>query len=714
MAHRLSLRRLATALCLCGLLVPAPSSAQYAAVWVSGSGSWLAKKPGDWVIVDFSNPWQFFPDNNGQRYFFATIPNGSVALNVDVIPGDNGVPISFLGVEVSTLALGQGAELTLQNQATLSIDGVSQIGGLLHNDGLIRLTGTSALSFPFLMPITGSGEIVMASEGSFLSGLAGVLTHSSSHTISGFGQITVATLLNQGRVLADTPGKALKLTGGYLDNSGLLRAGSRVAGEPGGELRIKAVIGMANSGEAIADNGFLKIEGRTLANSGLVEAQALGSVVLQDLDISNSGGVLRVLSGGAFAFNGSNIVRGGILVAEPGSLLWVASGRTELRGAIGLTGLLSADGGTLNFHDADITMPQGRIGLAAGTVATTSGTSNSFHGGTWQGSGRLNVVTASFWDGVASPITLDGTTVDLHNNTHRVAGSLVNNGRIALRADTGFNQELRLLLQASTAMTGNGELVFAASNGGQTAIRAADASFKLTNGPQHRIVGSPGVSAAIHPDLVNQGVVDSAGATLQLWSAQVDNTGTLRSSGGQLQLTRGGGTFIANAGGRIESLPGGSVLFASPSITVAGGTLAGGGEFRNGGSLFLDGASLGAINVEAGTTLTSQNATLTLAGSFVNDGTLRILDGTNWLSGPVRLQISGIVDVDGSGRLLVGGGDESVITKASGNALLRLGAGQTLITANSSARLEVDLVNQGRVESRGANTSLYAPVASIR
>jgi hypothetical protein len=716
MAHRLSPRRSAVALALAGLLAATPpASAQFPAVWIGGSGSWLAKKPGDWAFVDFTSPWQFFPDNNGTKYFFVTIPNGSVALNVDVIPGDNGVPLNFLGVEVSTLALAQGAELTLQNQATLSIDGISQVGGLLHNDGLIRLTGTSALSLPFVMPITGGGEIVMASDNSFISGIVGVLTHSSSHTISGFGQITVATLFNQGQVMADTPGKALKFTGGHLDNSGLLRAGNRVAGDPGGELRINALVSMKNSGQAIAENGFLKIEGRTLDNSGLVEAQLLGTVVLQDLDVSNGGGLLRVRTGGAFFFNGSNIVRGGTLEAEPGSLLHVASGRTELRGGIALTGLLSAHGGTLNFHDAALAMPLGRIHLAAGTVATTSGSNNSFSGGHWTGSGRLHVTTHSSWDGLASPILLDGPTIELHKATHRVAGSLVNHGRIALLNDSGFNTELQLLLQAPTAFTGHGELVFAASGGGPIVVRAADASFKLTHGPQHRITGATGVNASLQADLVNQGLVDSAGAALQMWSARIDNTGTLRSSAGQLQFTRGGGSFIANAGGRIESIVSGSVLFGSPSNTLAGGTLAGAGEFRNAGHLWLDGTSLGPIQLEAGTTLTNQNATLTLAGRLVNDGTLAVLDATPWLSGQVRLQVHGTVDVDGSGRLLIAGGDENVVTPASGDALLRLGSAQTLTTAaNGRATLQVDLVNQGRVEARGATAGLAAPVASIR
>ena len=693
-------------------------SAQFPAVWVGGSGAWLAKKPGDWLMIpDFTSPWQFFPDNNGTRYYFATIPNGHVQLNVGVIPGNNGVPLSFLGVEVSTLALGKGAELTLQNQATLTIEGISKIGGLLHSDGLIRLSGTSMLDFPLIMPITGGGEIVLASEQSFLSGLLGMLTHSSDHTISGFGQISVASLFNQGRLLADTPGKALKFLGGHLDNSGLLRAGARVeaSGEAGGELRIKPIISMKNSGEVVAENGFVKIESSTLANSGLIEARALGTVSLQDLDIDNGGGRLRVRSGGAMALNGSNTIKSGLLEAEPGSMIWVASGVTELRSGIGLTGLLKAEGGSLHFRDADISMPQGRIELAAGVNATTGGSSNTFRGGTWQGSGRLSVTTASFWDGVTGAITIDGPQIDLFNNTHRIAGSVINNRRIALRNTTGFNQELRLILQANTDLTGNGELLFAESNGGPKTISAASSDLRLRNGPQHRILGSSGNSGAITADLVNEGLLDSAGATFQLWSANIANTSILRSSGGQLQLTRGAGTLIANAGGRIESAPGGSILFGTNAIRIVGGTLAGGGEFRNGGHLWLDGASAGALTFEAGTTLNTQNAFMHLVGSFVNDGKLELRDATNWTSGNGVWWVHGPVTVNGSGKLLIAQGNENVIDKAGSGALLTIGSGQTLTTAaNTSGTVKVDLNNQGRVEARGVNSSLLAPVGSIR
>ncbi len=43
-----------------------------------------------------------------------------------------------------------------------------------------------------------------------------------------------------------------------------------------------------------------------------------------------------------------------------------AGGVTELRSGIGLSGLLKADGGSLLFRDADVSMTQGRIELAAG------------------------------------------------------------------------------------------------------------------------------------------------------------------------------------------------------------------------------------------------------------------------------------------------------------------------------------------------------------
>jgi hypothetical protein len=69
--------------------------------------------------------------------------------------------------------------------------------------------------------------------------------------------------------------------------------------------------------------------------------------------------------------------------------------------------------------------------------------------------------------------------------------------------------------------------------------------------------------------------------------------------------------------------------------------------------------------------------------------------------------INGRVDVTGNGRLLIAAGNENVVMPGSSDALLALGPQQTLTTAAGSAGVVLlNLLNEGRVEARGANATL--------
>ncbi|MBL8384216.1 MAG: hypothetical protein JNM90_14140 [Burkholderiales bacterium] len=713
--RRPAVRRCTFLLAFCCSLLAAPhAAAQFIATWIGGSGAWLAKTPGDWAIASFNSLWQYFPDNTFGEYFFTVVPSGHVHLDIDLIPGENGVPLSILGVSVSTLSLSGGAQLSLHNQAALSIQGISLAGGVLTNDGQITLNGSSALDFPLIMPINGSGRIVMASESSFLGGLAGVLTHSSAHTISGFGTVSVASLINQGTLIADTPGKALRFTGLALDNSGVLRAGGASPGAPGGELRLQPLASFDNSGTIVAENGMVKLDGGSLGNSGLIEARNQGLVSVQGVALDNGGGTLRVRAGGALVTGGDTTITGGQLEAEAGSFIAVGSGQTELRGSLSLTGMLRLDGGTLRFAGAQLSMPQGEVHLAAGMTATAAGTSNTFRGGVWSGAGVLAVVAPSVWDASGGVSFAAGLTVDLFRASHRVAGTFTNDAAIRLRNNSGFNQALQLVLDADTRLAGSGTLRFAESNGPNEIVSAVGA--RLENGPQHALLAQAGSTGTVVADLWNDGLIDAAGGTLNLWSARIDNAGIIRAGGGGTILFNRpfGAAVIDNHLGRIESLPGALLQFSGTTNTVIGGTLAGGGTLLNIGTLILDGASQGAVTIEAGARLTTSNAPVTLSGTLVNQGVLNLHDGTPWLSGPARLQIAGPVRIDGSGRIELTGYDEIRVEAANAQGVLEIGSAQTLTTAaGASGALTLPLSNQGRVEARGAGSVLQALTTSI-
>jgi hypothetical protein len=212
--------------------------------WIGGNGNWLALQPGDWAIVDFSSPWKFFPDNDGSDYFFVLIPNGHVHLDEGVVPGELGVPLPFLGVEVSTLALAGGGELSIGGSGSLTVNGIEGVGSLITNQGRITLDGAGSLAAPFAMSILGAGEIALGSDDAVITGL-GVITHDEAHTLSGFGNVASSVFINDGTVLADLPTRALRFTGLQLVNGGSMRAAQpcggrgrrRTAARAAGELR---------------------------------------------------------------------------------------------------------------------------------------------------------------------------------------------------------------------------------------------------------------------------------------------------------------------------------------------------------------------------------------------------------------------------------------------------------------------------------------------
>ncbi|MGE0860091.1 MAG: hypothetical protein AB7P42_13375, partial [Gammaproteobacteria bacterium] len=691
------------------LATPAARAVPFPATWVGGTGDWLALEPGAWAIVDFSSPWKFFPDNDGSDYFLVFIPNGHVHLDEGVVPGELGVPVPFLGVEVSTLALGTNAELTISGSGSLTVNGIEGVGSLITNQGRITLDGTGSLAAPFAMTILGGGEIALESDQALLTGL-GIITHDAAHTLSGFGNVASSVFVNEGLVIADIPTRALRFTGLEVLNGGTLRAGGRVAGEAGGELRLESLVSLVNDGDVIAENGLVKIESTDIDNGGDIGARPLGTVIFEDVEVDNHGR-LFVDAGGAFQLRGDNLVDGGALDAAPGARFSVQNGRTELTGAVTLTGELAADGGTLRFRNVDLAMQDGSVHLAAGTLADAQ-VGNTFHGGRWTGSGRLNVLANSTWDGTPS-MAIDDTTIALATALHRWRGSFVNDGTIALE-ETSFNSTLRFMLDGPTRFDGTGRV--RVTLGDANRFEAGTDDARLINGPSHTLAVAAGAAGTVDVGLDNEGFVEVVGAGASLLVQRgVKNTGVMSAAGGgtlRFSSPLAAGLVIDNTGGRIEALADGAVLFGdghplSSPTTLRGGTLSGPGELRGLNAMVLDGLTAGAITLEDGATLVRAGGTTTAFGTLVNDGVLKLEDTTGFLGGASRLAVSGAWHVDGSGEILLSDNTETLIDGTDATALLLLGAGQRLHTAaNTFGSVNVALENHGAVIGEGANSTL--------
>lgn len=76
--------------------------------------------------------------------------------------------------------------------------------------------------------------------------------------------------------------------------------------------------------------------------------------------------------------------------------------------------------------------------------------------------------------------------------------------------------------------------------------------------------------------------------------------------------------------------------------------------------------------------------------------------------------INGRVDLLGTGRLVMAAGNENIVLPGTADALLAVGAQQTLTTAaNSAGVVRASLLNLGHVEARGANATLDLKLTAL-
>ncbi len=249
-------------------------------------------------------------------------------------------------------------------------------------------------------------------------------------------------------------------------------------------------------------------------------------------------------------------------------------------------GTFNRSGGTVNLtgtfdNSADLLLDAttGSWNLKGGTIL----------GGTVTGTGGSELVFTN------SGGWLDGVTMDSGMNLTatssfvRILSGLVLNGSASL--GNGANIEFRG--GGENPFTGSGEVIFASGTGsisvvGGTTLRIAS-TITIRGGTGN--VGSSGGG------LINQGTIDSdAAGRITVRGSNWDNQGTLRASGGDLQLQgtwTNNGTMDARAGVGVTALNG---FTQSPSGTF---TVEVAGAGNNGLVAVTGGASLaGTLSID--------------------------------------------------------------------------------------------------------------------
>jgi hypothetical protein len=316
-------------------------------------------------------------------------------------------------------------------------------------------------------------------------------------------------------------------------------------------------------------------------------------------------------------------------------------GALTVGGTLTLAGVLDAAGGVTAIAGGVVSLVGGEID---DTLISGPGTFQTAA----NGAGELLDVTIA--DGAT--FTTDVTAETL------LAGAIVNNGAIDLIG--GGDSFGEIVLAAATTLSGSGALVMSArpNDGGYSGnaeLEGADETLTLSGST----IEGTGIIGAGALAIDNGGVIEatSEGGTTTLL---LDNTGGLVNSsggvGGLLEAANGAlllidGVTIDNAGGAIAPVDATGVIELD-GATVQGGLLnnLAGGTLKTFSTATLDGSTAsGAVTIE-GVYIASDNATTNIAGSIVNNGTLEVVGGGDYVG---LLELTADVTLTGSGALVL-------------------------------------------------------------
>jgi len=421
-----------------------------------------------------------------------------------------------------------------------------------------------------------------------------------------------------------------------LTGAGTINMGSAGSGE--------AVIGNGN-GRLVNVNNFIRGAGRlgnnnqrfTNGAAGIVQADVTGSRLFVD----------PVAEADAFVNNG-------ILRATNGGILQMTG---QFGGGITNTGTILASGAGSEVQLLNT------IGVTGGTFASTAG------GIIRTGGGQIV--------NIASITSTGNWTLD-NNSTTNYTGDLVNSGSINF---TGVNNDVLLNFNSGTTnLTGAGTINMGSTGSGEAAI--GNGNGRLVN--VNNFIRGAGRLGSNNQRFTNgaSGIVQADVSGVRLFVdpvAEADsfvNNGIMRATGGGiLQFTGQFGGGVTNTG-TISAQTGSEVQMLS-GIGITGGTInsAGTGVIR-----VLDGNTAGVASVTlAGNVVIGNNATFNLSpGTITNSGSINLNAGTN--NATMNVVSGGTVTLNGGGTVNLANATGTL----TGGALIN-GSG-TLVNVNNTIR----------------------------
>jgi hypothetical protein len=474
----------------------------------------------------------------------------------------------------------------------------------LANAGVMTVNPAGANSNTIIrvnesLAVGGGGEVVLNADpgnldSAHLTGVSAgaVLTNLEDHTISGCGNV-FSSLVNQGVVVADKPGRVLQLHHWNKSNQEL------IAAVDGGVLRVANIdLAQSGSGRLRADGGALQFSSMSLLG-GWIEAANAGSAsviggacTFNDVTIKD---VLTVNAGTSLYIGGAGMTNDGTVTVNHAGANLGTLVRMNTSGTVGGGGefVLNADPG--NLDSSHIT------GVSAGAVLTNAATH------TIRGVGNIyaTVVNNGVIDADRSGVLLqlhhwdkvnNGTIRATNNGIARVSNITVTQGAAGrIFAADGAAEFSSAGVAGGTVEAAPGEI--ARTVGGSSTFSAVTTkgAFDL----------NAGTSLNVADGLVNEGVVRiNHAAANAATNIRFNNAGAFTGAG-TLVLNANSGNFDS---AYISGVSNGIVKTNGPSHTITGiGRIY--GNFANAGTL-APGLPIGRLEVLNGSFTQAAGGTL--------------------------------------------------------------------------------------------------------
>ncbi|HEY8879786.1 MAG TPA: autotransporter-associated beta strand repeat-containing protein [Roseateles sp.] len=654
---------------------------------------------------------------------------------------------------LSTHALTVGTSNAALNLGSGTVTGnlsAASSGGSISQGGALTVTGTTGLN-------AGAGDITLTSANN-LQGVVTLTSTGTSQLDNGSHALSLGTLSTHDLSLT-TSNADIDLGSGTVTGALSVTTGGGAVTQSGaltvtGTSSVNA--GAGNITLTTANNNLqgaisLTSSGTTQVGNGSGHALTLGTLNIQGLNVSTTGGADLNLGQGTISgnlvatSNGGAITQGGALTVTGTTGLNAGAGNitltsaNDLQGAVSLTStgtsqLSNGAGhalalGTLNTHALTVSTSAANLNLGSGTVAGNLSATSS--GGAISQGGALTVTGTSSIDAGAGSITLTSAnnlqgTVDLTSTgTTQIAngaGHALTLGALSTHDLTVTTSNAALNLGSGT-VTGN--LVAASSGGaisqggaltvtGTSSINAGAGDITLTSGNNlqgavtltstgtTQVSNGAGHALTLGTLSTHALTVSTSAAGLNLGSGSITGNLGVSTAGGT--VTQAGaltvtGTTGINAGAGNITLTSANNLQGAVSLTAAGAT-----QVSNGGSNAL---TLGTLNT-GNLTVNTAGGALNLGGGSVT-GTLNASSSGGAISQTAALTVTGITTLNATtaGDInLPNTGNQWHGLNLTGNSLdLRSGGDLAILSLTQPADRALTL-------SAGGNLSL-GPAASI-